>query len=116
MTRIVSAQAVVKGMNLLGPIPPHHLFLGMQDLTPVLANRQTGLFGTLQMLRETPGYLGSWPKAGYLDSLPLGQFLSPPLLTLIGSFGLSFLASVAVVGALCAAAALVLFLTHLKAT
>jgi hypothetical protein len=77
-TDIVSAQAVVKGMNLLGPIPPHHLFLGMQDLTPVLANRQTGLFGTLQMLRETPGYLGSWPKAGYLDSLPLGQFLSPP--------------------------------------
>ncbi|QDU25732.1 hypothetical protein ETAA8_08020 [Anatilimnocola aggregata] len=73
---IVSAQAMVKGMNLLGNIPPHHLFLGMQDLTPVLENRRTGLFGTLQMLRSTPGYLGSWPKAGYLDALPLGQLLS----------------------------------------
>ncbi|WP_425618183.1 hypothetical protein NA78x_001882 [Anatilimnocola sp. NA78] len=73
---IVSAQAVVKEMNLLGNIPPHHLFLGMQDLTPVLENRKTGLFATLQMLRNTPGYIGSWPKAGYLDALPLGNLLS----------------------------------------
>ncbi|WP_338759892.1 MFS transporter [Massilia sp. METH4] len=46
----------------------------------------------------------------------LGQFLSPPLLTLIGSFGFTFLGSVAVVGAACAAAALVLLVTHLKET
>ncbi len=73
---IVSVQAVVKGMSLLGNIPPHHLFLGVQDLTPVLGNRRSGLMGTLQMLKTTPGYLGSWPKAGYLEMLPLGNLLA----------------------------------------
>lgn len=75
---IVSVQAMVKGMNLLGQIPPHHLFLGIQDLTPVLGNRRTGLFGTLQMLQQTPGYIGSWPKAGYLEMIPGGLFASRP--------------------------------------
>ena len=73
---IASVQAVVKEINLLGNIPPHHLFLGVQDLTPVLENRKTGLFGTLQMLQKTPGYIGSFPKAGYLDMLPLGGLLA----------------------------------------
>lgn len=68
---IVNVQASVKGMNLLGPIPPHHLFLGVQNLPPPLTPR-VSLGGTLQMLRETPGYLGSYPKAGYLDLLPFG--------------------------------------------
>lgn len=73
---IAAVQAVVKEMNLLGNIPPHHLFLGVQDLVPVLENRRTGLFGTLQMLQRTPGYIGSWPKAGYLEMLPLGGILA----------------------------------------
>jgi len=73
---IASVQAVVKEINLIGNIPPHHLFLGVQDLTPILENRRTGLFGTLQMLQQTPGYIGSFPKAGYLELLPLA-ILSP---------------------------------------
>ncbi len=73
---IAAVQAVVKEMHLLGNIPPHHLFLGVQDLTPVLENRRTGLFGTLQMLQKTPGYIGSWPKAGYLEMLPLAGILA----------------------------------------
>lgn len=73
---IAAVQATVREINLIGNIPPHHLFLGIQDLTPVLENRRTGLFGTLQMLKQTPGYIGSWPKAGYLEMLPLGGLLS----------------------------------------
>ncbi|MBB3221985.1 MFS transporter [Pseudoduganella umbonata] len=53
--------------------------------------------------------MGLWGGAFFL-----GQFLSPPLLTLIGSFGFTFLGSVAVVGALCAAAALAIAIIHLK--
>jgi hypothetical protein len=30
----------------------------------------TGLLQTLNFLRSTPGYLGSWPRAGFLDFLP----------------------------------------------
>lgn len=70
---IINVQASVKGMNLLGQIPPHLLFLGVQNLPPP-ADKKGGLFGggTMQMLKETPGYLGSTPKAGYLDMLPFG--------------------------------------------
>jgi hypothetical protein len=30
----------------------------------------TGLFQTLQMIRSVPGYVGGWPKPGFLDALP----------------------------------------------
>jgi MFS family permease len=53
--------------------------------------------------------MGLWGGAFFL-----GQFLSPPLLTLIGSFGFSFLGSVAVVGTICAAASLAVAINHLK--
>jgi MFS family permease len=48
--------------------------------------------------------MGLWGGAFFL-----GQFLSPPLVTLIGSFTASFLGSVAVVGAVCLAVAVALF-------
>lgn len=69
---IVSAQGHIKGMNFLRNIPPHHMFLGVQDIEPLLQGKPQGLMGWLQMLRGTPGYLGTWPQAGYLDMLPLG--------------------------------------------
>lgn len=53
--------------------------------------------------------MGLWGGAFFL-----GQFLSPPLLTLIGSFGISFLGSVAVIGAVCLAAAGAITLTQSK--
>lgn len=53
--------------------------------------------------------MGLWGGAFFL-----GQFLSPPLVTLIGSLGFTFLGSVAVIGAVCLAVALVLAITHLK--
>lgn len=53
--------------------------------------------------------MGLWGGAFFL-----GQFLSPPLLTLIGSAGLSFLGSVAVMGAACLIVAIVMAITHTK--
>jgi hypothetical protein len=53
--------------------------------------------------------MGMWGGAFFL-----GQFLSPPLVTLIGSFGPSFLGSVAVIGAVCLTAAAAITLTQSK--
>lgn len=53
--------------------------------------------------------MGLWGGAFFL-----GQFLSPPLVTLIGSVGLSFLGSVAVIGAACLIVAILLAFTHTK--
>ena len=75
---LISLQAAVKGGLLMPSIPPHHLFLGVQD-TPALASAPgDGWLRTLQLLRATPGYLGAWPKPGFLDMLPLGLGGSPP--------------------------------------
>ncbi|RZT10261.1 Predicted arabinose efflux permease, MFS family [Duganella sp. CF402] len=51
--------------------------------------------------------MGLWGGAFFL-----GQFLSPPLVTLIGSAGFSFLGSVAVIGGVCIVAAIVMTLTQ----
>jgi MFS family permease len=50
--------------------------------------------------------MGLWGGAFFL-----GQFLSPPLVSLVGVFAPSFLASVAVIGALCLAVGLAMFAT-----
>jgi hypothetical protein len=67
---VVSVQAAVRGGAILPRIPPHQLFLGIQDIPPLGSTPTTGLLQTLNMLRATPGYLGSWPAAGFLDVLP----------------------------------------------
>ncbi|MHA4871814.1 MFS transporter [Duganella sp. PWIR1] len=54
--------------------------------------------------------MGMWGGAFFL-----GQFLSPPLVTLIGSFGPSFLGSVAIIGAICLTVAVAITLTQSKA-
>ena len=74
---IITVQAHVKGGALFPDIAPHLLFLGVQDNTPVTDLRPDGFFKTLQIIRTTPGYLGSWPAAGYLDRLPFGIGTGP---------------------------------------
>ncbi len=70
---IVSAQVSVKGGLLLPSVPPHYLFVGVQDTAPPPTNlKPTGFFQVLQILKTTPGYLGGWPKPGFLDMLPFG--------------------------------------------
>lgn len=53
--------------------------------------------------------MGLWGGAFFL-----GQFISAPIVTLIGSFGLSFLGSVAVIGAVCLVMAAVLAIKSMK--
>lgn len=75
---IVSVQANVRGGLLFPSVPPHHLFLGIQDTIPAIDLRSKGLIKTLRILQTTPGYLGAWPKPGFLDMLPLGLGGGPP--------------------------------------
>lgn len=68
---IITLQASVRG-GLLDPgIVPHHLFLGVRDADLNIQPQQGAFFQTLQLLQSTPGYLGAWPKLGFLDMLPL---------------------------------------------
>jgi hypothetical protein len=77
---VIAVQAAVRGGLLLPRIPPHLLFLGIQDIPPLANVPTSGLLQTLNLLRATPGYIGSWPKAGFLDVLPfnLGGTLPDP--------------------------------------
>lgn len=74
---IIAVQAHVQGGLFSAAIPPHILFVGIQDLPPA-ASAGPGLLQLLQLLRTTPGYLGAWPKTGFLDWLPLGLGGGPP--------------------------------------
>jgi hypothetical protein len=56
--------------RLLPRVPPHHMFLGVQDIPMSNASSGTGLMQVFNLLRSTPGYIGSWPAAGFLDMLP----------------------------------------------
>jgi hypothetical protein len=75
---VIAVQAAVRGGLLSPSIPPHHLFLGIQDIPPLTQIPPTGLLQTLNLIRSTPGYLGSWPRAGFLDLLPLNLGGSVP--------------------------------------
>lgn len=75
---IITAQVVVRGGLLSPQVPVHHLFLGIQDHAPLGPMPPSGLLGYLTLLRTTPGYLGAWPKPGFLDWLPIGLGGGPP--------------------------------------
>lgn len=75
---VVSLQASLRGGLLLPRIPPHHMFLGIQDLPRETAAPGSGLMQTLNLLKSTPGYIGSSPPAGFLDLLPFNLGGSAP--------------------------------------
>ncbi len=76
---VASVQVHLAG-NSIGRrvIPDHVLFLGLKDMVPPKHGDTTGLIQTLRTLKETPAYLGAWPRPGYLDMLPLGIGGGPP--------------------------------------
>jgi len=76
--QLISLQASLKGGPLLPGVTPHHLFLGVYDAPPNANLQPRGVLQWLQILRTTPGYLGSWPKLGFLDLLPIGLIESAP--------------------------------------
>lgn len=68
---LVSLQASVRGAGPFPLVPPHQLFVGVEDLPATGMVAPTGLLQWLRLLQTTPGYLGAWPKPGFLDRLPV---------------------------------------------
>lgn len=68
---IINIQASVKGGLFSPTVPPHYLFARVQDVAPPATGlKPAGLFKTLRIFQTTPGYLGAWPKPGFLEMLP----------------------------------------------
>jgi hypothetical protein len=74
---IVSVEAAVRGGLLFPGIPAHTLFLGIQDHEPLARYTPDNVLRFLRIARTVPGFLGAWPKPGFLDVLPLSLAGAP---------------------------------------
>jgi hypothetical protein len=74
---VVSVQAVLSGGMLNPSVAVHHMFVGLQDMTPRPAGSGGKFLQTLRLAMTAPGYLGAWPNPGLLDLLPLGLSTEP---------------------------------------
>ena len=68
----ITVQAGIRGGLVFPHVPPHIMFVGVKDLPAPGVGRSQGLLGMLQLAKSTPGYLGAWPKPGFMDMLPFG--------------------------------------------
>lgn len=69
---VISVQAAVTGGQYSAVVPPHLLFVGVKDQPlPNINPADAGLFQWIRLLRSVPGYIGAWPKPGFVDWLPL---------------------------------------------
>lgn len=75
-SNLVSMEASLGGGLLFPGVPPHTLFLGVQDLPVLRDDPLDEAPRLLQIFRTLPGYLGAWPKPGFLDMLP-SRFIGP---------------------------------------
>lgn len=70
---VISVQMLMNGTApLTADREPYHLFAGVKDMAPPSPGDTQGLIQTFRALKATPGYLGAYPRPGYLDQLPLG--------------------------------------------
>jgi hypothetical protein len=68
---IITFQASMRGGTNNPNVPPHQVFAGVQDyVDPNLDLSPGSMFSAFRMIREIPGYLGSWPGPGYTDWMP----------------------------------------------
>jgi hypothetical protein len=68
---IIRLQMSLKGGEITSEVPAHLLFAAVQDEFETQVNLQPSSFlQYFDTLRTTPGYIGSWPNAGYLDWIP----------------------------------------------
>ena len=67
----VRFQATLQGGILFPNIETHQVFVSVQDDTiPETDLRPSNILDLFKTLKTTPGYLGAYPKPGYLDFLP----------------------------------------------
>jgi hypothetical protein len=68
---IVRLQASMKGGNQNPEIASHQIFAAVQDrVDPSVSLEPKSIMRMIQALRETPGYIGAWPSAGFTDWMP----------------------------------------------
>ena len=68
---IVRVEASLQGGLTSPGVPTHQIFAAVQDyLDPNLNLKPKTFLETFETFRETPGYLGAWPNAGYTDWMP----------------------------------------------
>ncbi len=68
---IITLQASLKGDDQNPEVPTHVLFGGILDEFEQSPQLKTGSWmNYLDTFRSTPGYLGTWPNAGYTDWIP----------------------------------------------
>ncbi len=68
---IVRFEASVRAGGVTGPTETHHMFGAVQDyLDPNIDLQPKSFLRLLETFRETPGYVGAWPKPGYTDWMP----------------------------------------------
>ena len=68
---LMTIQASVRGGLQLETLP-HRLFLTLCDAPPKNLNKTPDQWKPMDMVRNAPGYLGAWPKPGFLDVFPFG--------------------------------------------
>jgi hypothetical protein len=67
---VLCIDASVRGGILFRNIPPHRLFLGLQDREPLAPAWSASSLRLLSIVRTAPGFLGAWPESGFLDLIP----------------------------------------------
>lgn len=69
--QLVALQLSLRGGKVAPDLPPHQLFVGLEDTAARFQGEPRNVLQWIQLLRSLPGYLGSWPALGILDWLPL---------------------------------------------
>ncbi len=68
---LMSIQASLAPNMFTAATEPHQIFASVQGDVPPKTNLQpTNFLELFELFKTTPGYIGAWPKAGYLDLLP----------------------------------------------
>ena len=67
---VVTVQASLDGGSISKRIGQHQFFGAVQNEQVPAEIKSSSILQTLELFKNVPGYVGSWPKAGYLDWLP----------------------------------------------
>ncbi len=73
----VTIQAVLQGGNYRPEIKEHIMFLGIQDKEVPVDFVPQRTLRILQVLRTAPAYVGSFPRLGFFDAIPLDRPPTP---------------------------------------